>query len=152
LLRAAGIDQKSAEPLALLAARDTDPQRRLAHWKAAAEREPHNAVYWEKLAESYRATGDYLGATKAYTSAAQAAPDTAARDRYLQARIDIEKQRLDAEDAQKRRDAEEEAASIAKLKAEEMAKIHALEDKYKTTTDPNNKPLPYHLGPQPTAH
>jgi hypothetical protein len=152
LLKAAGIDAKSAEPLALLATRDTDPQRRLAHWKAAAEREPRNAVYWEKLAEAYRAAGDYANAAKAYTSAAGAAPDTATRDRYVQARISIEQQRLDADDAEKRREADEEAASVAKLKAEEMAKIHALENKYKTATDPNNKPLPYHIGPDPPAH
>ena len=41
---------------------------------------------------------------------------------------------------------------MAKLKAEEMAKIHALENKYKTATDPNQKPLGYHIGPEPPAH
>ena len=46
LLRAAGINPKLDEPFALMAARDTDPEKRMAHWKAAAERNPRNAVYW----------------------------------------------------------------------------------------------------------
>src|SRR5262249_54504499 len=33
LLRAAGINPKLDEPFALMAQRDTDPQKRLAHWK-----------------------------------------------------------------------------------------------------------------------
>jgi hypothetical protein len=50
LLRAAGINPKLDEPFALMAQRDTDPAKRLMHWKAAAERNPRNPVYWQKLA------------------------------------------------------------------------------------------------------
>src|SRR5205823_3312492 len=42
LRKAAGINPKLDEPLALMAARDTDPRMRIAHWKAAAERNPRN--------------------------------------------------------------------------------------------------------------
>ncbi len=44
LLKAAGINPKLDEPFALLAERDTDPEKRLAHWKLAAERNPRNPV------------------------------------------------------------------------------------------------------------
>ena len=53
LLQAAGINPKLDEPFAMMAQRDTDPQKRLAHWKAAAERDPRNASYWQALAECY---------------------------------------------------------------------------------------------------
>src|SRR5580692_6811128 len=42
LLKAASINPKLDEIFALLAQRDTDPDLRLAHWKAAAERNPRS--------------------------------------------------------------------------------------------------------------
>jgi hypothetical protein len=59
LLRAAGINPKLDEPFALLAARDTDPAKRTAHWKAAAERNPRNPAYWKALADCYLADHNY---------------------------------------------------------------------------------------------
>lgn len=64
LLRAAGINPKLDEPFALLAARDTDPEKRVAHWKAAAARNPRKAAYWQGLAEAYLAEHDFEGASK----------------------------------------------------------------------------------------
>ena len=77
LLKAAGINPKLDEPFALLAARDTDPRKRLAHWKLAAERNPRNPDYWQHLAERYLADHNYDGAAKAWTSGEQAATDPA---------------------------------------------------------------------------
>ena len=51
LLRAAGINSKLEEPFVLMAQRDTDPRKRLAHWKAATERNPRNPSYWQALAD-----------------------------------------------------------------------------------------------------
>ena len=42
LLKALGINSKLAEPFALLAKIDTDPRKRVMHWKSAAERDPRN--------------------------------------------------------------------------------------------------------------
>ena len=54
LLKAAGINPKSSMAFALLAARRVIPvQKRLAHWKLAAERCPRNPAYWQHLAEAY---------------------------------------------------------------------------------------------------
>jgi hypothetical protein len=145
LLRAAGINPKLDEPFALMAARDTDPEKQLAHWKAAAERNPRNAAYWQSLAEAYLEQKDFANAAKAWTQGEQAATDPAERERMRKARLAIEQQRLDAEDAERRKDAED----LEKLKDQARAQVHALEDKFKEPTP--DKPVPWWTGPQPSG-
>lgn len=145
LLRAAGINPKLDEPFALMAARDTDPEKRLAHWKAAAERNPRNAAYWQALAEAYIEQRDFKNAAKAWTQGEQAATDPAERQRMHQARMAIEQQRLDAEDAERRKEAED----LEKLKDQARANVHAIEDKYKEATP--GKAVPWWDGPKPSG-
>jgi tetratricopeptide (TPR) repeat protein len=148
LLRAAGINPKLDEPFALMAARDTDPAKRLAHWKAAAERNPRNAAYWKALAEEYLAVHNYEEASKAWDQAAQAATDPAERERMRQARIAIEGQRLDYEAELRAK----EAAHVEELKAEARAEVHALEKKYSEgDAKPDQKPVPWWDGPHPSG-
>jgi len=152
LLRAAGINSKLDEPFALMAARDTDPAKRLAHWKAAAERDPRNAAYWQALAEGYVAQHNYKEAAKAWDQGAQAATDPEQRERMRQARLAIEEQRLDYEAAERQRAADEKAREIEKLKAEARAEVHAIEEKYRgdrPATD--QKPVPWWDGPKPSG-
>ena len=47
-----------------------------------------------------------------------------------QARVAVEDQRLEYEEAEKRRKAEEDARDLARLKDEARAEVHALETKY----------------------
>jgi hypothetical protein len=150
LLRAAGINPKLDEPFALLARRDTDPGQRLAHWKAAAERNPRNASYWQALAEAYLAEHNYPEAAKAWTAGEQAAADPAERQRMRDARLAIDRQRLDYESAEKKRQAEQEARELEKLKAEARAEVHALESKY-NNGPPKTSPdaVPWWDGPKP---
>ena len=152
LLKAAGINPKLDEPFALLAQRDTDPRQRIAHWRAAAERNPRNAAYWQSLAECYLADHDFAGAAKAWTQGEQAAADPATRDRMRQARLAIEQQRLDYEAAEKQREAAEQARELESLKAEARAHVHAIEAQYNggaPKTTPNA--VPWWNGPQPNA-
>jgi len=152
LLHAAGINPKLDEPFAMMAARDTDPQKKLAHWKAAAERNPRNAAYWKALAETYLEQHNYGAAAAAWKSGEQAATDPATRDQMHQARMAVEEQRLDYEAAEKRREAEEKARELEKLKAEARAELHAAEAKYsETPADPNAKPVPWWEGPKPSG-
>jgi hypothetical protein len=65
----------------------------------------------------------------AWRGAEQAATDPTQREQMHQARMSIEKQRLDYEEAERRRDAEEEAREIEKLKAQARAELHASEVK-----------------------
>jgi len=150
LLRAAGINPKLDEPFALLAARDTDPAKRVAHWKAAAERNPRNPAYWKALAECYLAGNNFAEAAKAWRAGEQAATDPAERERMRQARIAIEQQRGDYEAAERQRQAEEDARALAQLKQQALSNVHALEARYGDgSTKPGEKPVPWWEGPSP---
>jgi len=152
LLRAAGINPKLDEPFALMARCDTDPPLRLAHWKAATERNPRDPSYWQALAGCYLADHNYGEAAKAWTQGEQAATDPAERARMHQARMSIEQQRLDYEEAERRRRAEEEARDIERLKTEARAEVHALEEKYNNgAPKPDAKAVPWWDGPAPSG-
>ena len=152
LLKAAGINPKLDEPFALLAKRDTDPRKRLMHWKAAAERDPRNALYWRALAETYLADHNYGEAAKAWRSGEQAATDPAERDRMRQARMIIEQQRLDYEEAEKRREAEEKARETDRLKTEARAQLHQAEARFSDGAPAaGGKAVPWWEGPKPAG-
>ena len=152
LLRAAGINPKLDEPFALMARRDSDPQKRLAHWKAAAERNPRDPSYWQALAECYLTDHNYAEAAKAWKEGEQAATDPAQRERMRQARMAIEQQRLDYEEAERKRRAEEEARAIEKLKTQARTELHAIENKYNDgTPQPSHKAVPWWDGPNPSG-
>ena len=152
LLKAAGINPKLDEPFAMLAARDTDAQKRLAHWKAAAERNPRNAAYWKALAECYMADHNYSEAAKAWTQGEQAATDPAERARMHEARAAVEQQRLDYEEAERRRQAEEDARETERLKQQALAHVHELEAKANAgETKPAAAPVPWWDGPKPSG-
>jgi hypothetical protein len=150
LLRAAGINPKLEEPFVLLAQRDTDPAKRTAHWKAATERNPRDAASWKALAECYLADHNFADAAKAWRGGELAATDPAVREQMRQARLKIEEQRLDYEAAERRRQADEEAAELDRLKTQARANLHALEVKEnggQPTTNPNA--VPWWEGPKP---
>jgi hypothetical protein len=150
LLHAAGINPKLEEPFVLLAQRDTDPAKRTAHWKAATERNPRNPANWKALAECYLADHNYSEASKAWRGGEQASIDPAQRAQMREARIAIEQQRLDYEDGEKRRRAEEDAREIEKLKADARAEVHALEAKYNDgAPKSDSKAIPWWDGPKP---
>lgn len=148
LLRAAGINPRLDEPFALMAARDTDPEKRIAHWRAASERSPRNPAYWQGLAEAYLADQNFTEAAKAWSRGEQVATDPAERARMRQARLAIEQQRLDAAEAERRKAAED----LEKLKEQARAEVHALEDQYKEKSpDSGAKPVPWWDGPKPSG-
>ena len=150
LLKAAGINSKLDEPFVLMAKRDTDPRKRLMHWKAATERNPRNSAYWESLADCYLAEHNYAEAAKAWKQGEQAATDPAVREKMRAARVSIEQQRLDYEAAEKQRAADEDARDLDKLKAQARAEVKALESKYNKGTAKSDAPVvPWWEGPKP---
>ena len=140
LLRAAGINPKLEEPFVLMARRDTDPRKRLAHWKAATERNPREPSYWQALADCYLAEHNYSEAAKAWKEGEQSAVDPAVRLKMHEARMSIEQQRLDYEAAEKQRQAEENARELEKLKAQARDEVHALETRYNNGAAPKSDP------------
>ena len=152
LLRAAGINPKLDEPFAMMAARDTDPNKRAAHWKAAAERNSRNPDYWKALADCYLAVHNYSEAAKAWSAGEQAATDPAERDRMHKARMAVEQQRADYEETERQRKAEEDARALAQLKQKALADVHALEAKYNDNAPrPSGNVVPWWDGPKPAG-
>jgi hypothetical protein len=151
LLRAAGINPKLDEPFAMLAALDTDPAQRLAHWKDATERNPRNAAYWKALAECYLTAHNFTEAAKAWREAEQAATDPTQRQQMSQARLAVEGQRLDYEAAEKQRQADEDARELAQLQDNARVQLHAAEAKMNGDSKPDSKAVPWWDGAQPTG-
>ena len=152
LLKAAGINPKLAEPFALMAARDTDPRKRLMHWKSATERDPRNTAYWKALAETYLDENNYGEAGKAWRGGEQAATDPAEREKFHRARMLVEQQRLDHEEVEKRREAEEKAREIDRLKTEARAELHKAEARFSDGTPVGaDKAVPWWDGPKPAG-
>jgi hypothetical protein len=153
LRRAAAINPKLDEPFALLAERDTDPRHRALHLKEAAQRNPRNAAYWKALAEAYLADHNYGEAARAWSSGEQAASDPAERERMHQARMAIEQERLDYEDAERKREASEKERELERLKQEARAEVKALEQKYGQgdKSADADKAVPWWDGPAPAG-
>jgi len=100
----------------------------------------------------YTADHNYTEAAKAWKEAEQASTDPAERDQMHQARVGVEGQRLDYEEAEKRRKAEESAREIERLKGEARAEIQTMENKYSTDDlKPGEKVVPWWDGPNPTG-
>jgi hypothetical protein len=91
-------------------------------------------------------------AAKAWRQGEQAATEPAERDRMRQARLGIEQQRLDYEAAEKKRQAEEDARELERLKEQARAEVHALENKYNEgTPKTSEKAVPWWDGPKPSG-
>ncbi len=101
----------------------------IREYQAAAKLAPQNMEYQVDLARAYLAAKQFAAAAKAWTAAEQAATNDADRERMIQARQDIETQRLDAEEAERKRQQEEERRDVERLKAEAIARIRAAEAK-----------------------
>ena len=114
LERAIEIAPKQAEPRFLLAEREWDPAKRIEMLKAAIALDRRKASYWAVLAQSYVAVHDYAEAAKAWRSAEQAAATPAEHEKMQRARLDLERQRLDFEAAEKKRIADEEKPATCK--------------------------------------
>jgi len=105
----------------------SDPRRRAGEWKQACDLAPRNYEWWEKYARLSMERTDYAEAGRAWTAASLAAPDAATRDRYLNERAKIEQLRIQAADEARRRDAEEKARELERLKNEARAHVAELE-------------------------
>ena len=154
LEHAAKINPKLAEPHFLMAQRQTDPPKRIQELKLAAKLDARNLDYWQALAEAYLDAHDFALAAQAWKSAEQAAATPGDHARMQRKRLDVEAQRLDWEDAEKRRKAEEEAREIERLKQQARADLHALEaraNQGQSPASPNEKVVPWWEGPKPSG-
>jgi len=89
---------------------------------------------------------EYAQAAQAWKSAEQAAATPGDRARMLRKRLEVEAQRLDWQDAERKRAADEEARDIDRLKQQARADLHALESRAnqgQSTASPNEKVVPW---------
>jgi len=150
LERAVKINPKLAEPHFLMAQRQSDVKR-IQELKLAAKLDPRNLTYWEALAQAYLDDHDFPKAADAWKSAEQAATTQGDRARMQRERLDVESQRLDWEDAEKRRKADEAAREIDRLKQQARADLRAAEqhaNQGRTPAPANEKVVPWWDGPQ----
>lgn len=132
LKEALGIDPKYAEAHWIFGEKLSDPARRMAEWKQAVNLAPRNYEWWAKYAQLCVDQKQYAEAGRAWVAAAQAAPDVQLREQYLAARGQIEQQRLDSEDAERRREAAAKAAEIERLKNQARKELADLEARVNT--------------------
>jgi hypothetical protein len=126
--KATKLNPNWAEPVAALAALETDSSHKLQWLKTAASLDPRNAARWIAVAEIYQTHNMYPQAAKAWAAAEDNSVDDAERERIGEVRHSIEQQRLDYEAAERKRAEDEKQRDIERVKAEAMAKIHAAEE------------------------
>lgn len=151
LENAARLNPKLAEPHYLLAEREPDRKKRIEHLNTATSLEPRNAQYWQALAEACLADNSFAAAAKAWRGAEQASNTEEQRARMRLARLAIEGQRLDYEDAERKRVAAEKEREIQKLKAAAIAEVRALEARVNKGSGfaADQKVVPWWDGPKP---
>jgi tetratricopeptide (TPR) repeat protein len=135
LKEALTIDPKYAEAHWALGEKISDKPRRLAEWKQAVALAPRNIDWWNRYAQLCLDQKQYAEASRAWLTAAQAAPDPGKREEFLAKRAQIEQLRLDDEEAQRQREAAARQAEIDRLKNQARKEIAELESRA------NAKPL-----------
>ena len=104
------------------------------HWKAAAERDPRNASYWQALAEGYLADHNYADAAKAWRNGEQAATDPAERETHAPGAHARRAAAPGLREAEKRQEPRRRRARSHKLKAQARAELHKAEAKFSDGT------------------
>jgi tetratricopeptide (TPR) repeat protein len=154
LEKAIAVDPNSADAHFLLGSKLDDPLLQIQQWKIATQLAPRNQQYWIALAKALAGQKLWPDAAKAWRGAEQAAPTSEERDKMMAARLAIEGQRLDFEDAERRRVEAEKQAEIDRLKQKAIAEIRAAEAKVNQESDPNlvANAVPWDQVNPPTVH
>jgi hypothetical protein len=127
LKKAAELNPRWAEPLAVEAKLTADPHRREELLKKAVQLDPRATAYWIELAKAETANGEATAAQGSWLRAEQSAPTQTKAAQIHQMQEASEQRRLDAEEAAAKR--EREAAVEAEEHAQDaqMARIQAAE-------------------------
>ncbi len=132
---ALGLDPNYAPAHWTLGERIDDTPRRIAEWKKAVALAPRNYEWLAKYATLCQDEKQYAEAGRAWLAAAQSAPEPASRDRYLEARAQIDQLRVEDEFVIQRREALMKAAELDRLKSQARRELAELEARA------NSKPL-----------
>jgi tetratricopeptide (TPR) repeat protein len=155
LEKAVQFDPNSAEAHFLLGEKLTDLRERAQQWMAATRLAPQNAEWWAALAKCWLDQQQYAEAAKAWRAAEQSATTSAEREKMHAGRMAVEGQRLDYEESERKRIADERARDIQRLKAKAIADLRAAEARANGTPLPDDaasKAVPWWEGPKPEGH
>ena len=142
LRKAAELNAAWAEPEFRLARLEPNPSRKVELLKKATSLDPRNVQYWQELAKAEIAANLFVEAAKAWAGAERAAINAQERGRIHEARLRIEQQRADFEEAERKRKAEEQARDLQRIKDESMAEIHAAEAAANKKLNPDGAAVP----------
>lgn len=142
LHKAADLNTDWAEPWRQLANYDSNPAQKIADLKQATKLDRRNIEYWQELARVATAANQFADAAKAWSGAERAAANEKEREQIRAARLKIEGERADFEEAQRRRAAEEQAREIERVKQQNLAEIHAAEAAARKQLNPDGTPIP----------
>ena len=151
--KALKLNPKLAETYVLIGRRQTDNIKRIQYLEKAAQLSPRDAGRWEELAKACLQEKAFDKAAKAWSNAEQAATTPEERARLTAARVAIDQQRLDWEEAERKRVAEENAREIRRLKDQALAEVRAAEAKVNQGKGAApEKVEPWWEGPKPDGH
>jgi hypothetical protein len=132
LKEALSVDPKYALAHWVFGEKVREADRRMAEWKQAVALSPRNSEWAAKYAQLCLDEKQYAEAGRAWMAAAQGAPDAATREHYLSLRSQIDAQRLEAEDAERREQAGVKAREIEDLKTKARKELADLEARANT--------------------
>jgi hypothetical protein len=116
-------------PPAQLAELAEKPAEKEALLVEACQKNPRGSDLWEKLAELQSHQGKGSAAQNSWIRAEDAAANLAEREAIHKHREALENERLDTEEAAKRKAAEDAQAEDTRLRNEQLARIHAAEQR-----------------------
>jgi hypothetical protein len=148
--KAVKLNPKLAETYALMGRRQTDGVKRIQYLEKAAQLAPRDAGRWEEMAKACLDEKAFEKAAEAWRNAVQAATTPEERAHMEAGRRSIEQQRLDWEEAERRRKAEENAREVQRLKEDAIANLRAAEAKANAGKGAApEKVVPWWDGPKP---
>lgn len=143
LKKAAELNPAWAEPYFRMAELDQgSPEQQAVQLKKAASLDARNIDYWQALARAETAAKNFQEAQKAWAGAERAAANDEERARIHQVRLEVEKERADFEEAERKRIALEREQDIQRVKAQSEAAIHAAEEVARKKLNPNGAAPP----------
>ncbi|MBV9082842.1 MAG: hypothetical protein JOZ62_09215 [Acidobacteriaceae bacterium] len=129
LKRAAQLNPLWAEPVLQQAQLATNPAEKEALVKKATQLAPRQTRYWIELAHIQTEQGQASAAQGSWLRAEDSAPTDAEREKIHNQRISTEQERLDAAEAERRRERDAAHADIQRAQDAETARVRAAEEK-----------------------
>ncbi len=152
--RAAQLNARWAEPHFRMSAITNDPMKKVELLKKATSLDPRQVRYWRALAGASQDAKLLPDASRAWRAAERAATTDAERAEIVKAQTEYAERRAEIEAEERRRDAEEKAREIARLKEEGFAAVRAAEERAAKATgafESSKKPVEWWDGPRPAG-